>query len=60
VINIAGMNFLQITVNPGYLHLGSIALPFNLLVKINTVTHSVEFHTISPDTLLLTVDSTGA
>lgn len=60
LVNLTGTNYLQVTVDPGYLQLGSISLPFSLNVKINTITNSVEFRSIGTDTLLLSIDSAGA
>ena len=57
VLNISGTNFVRVNVS-GYLHLGSIALPFNFYVLINGT--SVEFHRTSDNFLLVSISNTGA
>lgn len=56
VLNIAGTSFVRVNVN-GFLHLGSIALPFNFYVLIGGA--GVEFHRTSDNFLLVSVSNAG-
>lgn len=56
ILNISGTNFVQVNVN-GFIHLGSVALPFNFYVKVSGTT--VEFRRTSDNFLLVSVSNTG-
>lgn len=55
-LSLSSGNYVQIAVD-GHIHIGSVALPFQLIVKV--VGNSVEFRRASDDELLVAVDSNG-
>lgn len=57
VLNIAGTNFVRVNVS-GFIHLGSVALPFDFYVNISG--SNVEFRRTSDNFLLVSVSNTGA
>ncbi len=58
LINLTNTNYLRISVQ-GYLTVGSTTLNYNFYVVVNTGTGSVEFWQQTPNSLLITISSTG-
>ncbi len=58
VINLTETEYLRIYVN-GYLHIGSVALPFNFTVEVDTGSGTVEFRNQGDNSLLLSIDASG-
>ena len=57
ILNLTTGNYVQVNVD-GHLHVGSFALPFQLIVKVSG--SSVEFRRLSDNELLVSVSNTGA
>ncbi len=57
ILNLTTGNYVQVNVD-GHLHVGSFALPFQLIVKVSGT--SVEFRRLSDNVLLVSVSNTGA
>lgn len=58
-INLTNTHYLLVGVN-GFLHLGSVALPFNFNVIMDTASNTVEFRQQGSNMLLVSISSSGA
>ena len=52
-------NYLRLCVD-GHLHLGSVALPFQFNIEVDTMSGSVEFREKGSNNLLLTIEPDGS